>query len=80
MGFKPTGHYRFTFAHAIMEEWMMVVQVNPFHVKSSKELDNNSPSINDRKDPKAILLSEAVVKMNLSLIQAEAMQKGIQES
>jgi transposase len=28
--------------------------VNPFHVKRSKELDDNSPTKNDRKDPKTI--------------------------
>lgn len=34
----------------------MVVQVNPYHVKSSKELDDNSPSKSDRKDPKTIAM------------------------
>jgi transposase len=56
VGFEPTGHYWFTFAQAILEEGMMVVQVNPFHVKSSKELDDNSPSKSDRKDPKTIAM------------------------
>ena len=31
-----------------------VSNVNPFHVKRSKELDDNSPTKNDRKDPKTI--------------------------
>jgi len=56
VGFEPTGHYWFTFAQAILEEGMMVVQVNPYHVKSSKELDDNSPSKSDRKDPKTIAM------------------------
>ncbi len=56
VGFEPTGHYWFTFAQAVLEEGMMVVQVNPFHVKSSKELDDNSPSKSDRKDPKTIAM------------------------
>lgn len=56
VGFEPTGHYWFTFAQAVLEEGMMVVQVNPYHVKSSKELDDNSPSKNDRKDPKTIAM------------------------
>lgn len=56
VGFEPTGHYWFTFAQAVLEERMMVVQVNPFHVKSSKELDDNSPSKSDRKDPKTIAM------------------------
>jgi len=56
VGFEPTGHYWFTFCQAIRQEKMMAVQVNPFHVKSSKELDDNSPSKNDRKDPKTIAM------------------------
>ena len=30
------------------------LHVNPFHVKNAKELDDNDPSKNDRKDPKGI--------------------------
>jgi transposase len=30
--------------------------VNPFHVKRTKELDDNSPTKNDRKDPKTIAM------------------------
>lgn len=56
VGFEPTGHYWFTFAQTVLEEEMMVVQVNPYHVKSSKELDDNSPSKSDRKDPKTIAM------------------------
>jgi len=33
---------------------MKPVHVNPHHVKKSKELDNNNPNKNDRKDPKTI--------------------------
>ena len=33
---------------------MKPVHVNPHHVKKSKELDDNNPSKNDRKDPKTI--------------------------
>jgi transposase len=33
---------------------MKPVHVNPHHVKKSKELDDNNPSKNDRKDPKVI--------------------------
>jgi len=56
VGFEPTGHYWFTFAHAIEEKGMKVVQVNPYHVKSAKELDDNTPSKSDRKDPKTIAM------------------------
>ncbi len=31
-----------------------VVQVNPYAVKQTKELEDNSQDINDRKDPKLI--------------------------
>ncbi len=39
---------------------MKPVHVNPHHVKKSKELDDNNPSKNDRKDPKtaAALVNE----------------------
>ena len=33
---------------------MIPVHVNPHHVKKSKELYDNNPSKNDRKDPKVI--------------------------
>ena len=56
VGFEPTGHYWYTFAQALQEEDYMVVQVNPYHVKNAKELDDNSPSKNDHKDPKTIAM------------------------
>ena len=34
---------------------MKPVHVNPHHVKKSKELDDNNPNKNDRKDPKTIV-------------------------
>lgn len=33
---------------------MKPVHVNPHHVHKSKELDDNNPSKDDRKDPKTI--------------------------
>ena len=33
-----------------------MVQENPYHVKKAKELDDNSPSKSDRKDPKTIAM------------------------
>ena len=56
VGIEPTGHYWFTFAQAVIEESVMLVQVNPFHVKNTKELDDNTPSKSDRKDPKTIAM------------------------
>jgi len=54
VGIEPTGHYWYTFAKAVVDEGMTVVQVNPFHVKRTSELDDNTPSKSDRKDPKTI--------------------------
>lgn len=52
---EPTGHYWFNIAwHFKHDDGVKVVLVNPFHVKRSKELDDNSPTKNDRKDPKTI--------------------------
>lgn len=56
VGMEPTGHYWFTFANDIDKRGMKVVQVNPYHVKRCKELDDNTPSKSDRKDPKTIAM------------------------
>jgi transposase len=54
VGMEPTGHYWLNLGHFLKDEGMRLVLVNPFHVKRSKELDDNSPTKNDRKDPKTI--------------------------
>lgn len=54
LGAEPTGHYWFGFADFAKSNGMTLVLVNPYHVKQSKELDDNSPTKNDRKDPKTI--------------------------
>jgi len=54
VGMEPTGHYWLNLGHYLKDEGMRLVLVNPFHVKRSKELDDNSPTKNDRKDPKTI--------------------------
>jgi transposase len=56
VGMEPTGHYWFTFAQHLKEHRTKIVLVNPFHVKRSKELDDNNPTKNDRKDPKTIAM------------------------
>jgi len=60
VGCEPTGHYWFNFARYVKQNGMTLVLVNPYHVKQTKELDDNSPTKNDRKDPKTIakLVSE----------------------
>jgi len=56
VGMEPTGHYWFTFAQYLEENNIKIVLVNPYHVKTTKELDDNSPTKNDRKDPKTIAM------------------------
>ena len=53
-GMEPTGHYWFCLGSYLTKNKMEPVMVNPHHVKKSKELDDNSPTKNDRKDPKVI--------------------------
>ena len=53
-GMEPTGHYWFNLGKYLQDNGMRPVHVNPHHVKKSKELDDNNPSKNDRKDPKTI--------------------------
>ena len=54
VGFEPTGHYWFTLGDYLKKQGHKLAMVNPFHVKRTKELDDNSPTKNDRKDPKTI--------------------------
>ena len=56
VGMEPTGHYWFNLAQYLKDNDMKVVLVNPFHVNRSKELDDNNPTKNDRKDPKTIAM------------------------
>lgn len=53
-GMEPTGHYWLNLGVYLQEQGMKPVHVNPHHVKKSKELDDNNPNKNDRKDPKTI--------------------------
>ena len=54
LGLEPTGHYWFTLAAWMLVNGVSVVQVNPYAVKQTKELEDNSQDKNDRKDPKLI--------------------------
>ena len=51
---EPTGHYWLNLGAYLQGQGMRPVHVNPHHVKKSKELDDNNPNKNDRKDPKTI--------------------------
>ena len=53
-GMEPTGHHWFNLGKFLQDNGMRPVLVNPHHVKKSKELDDNNPTKNDRKDPKVI--------------------------
>lgn len=47
---EPSGHYWKPLASYLLRIGIPVVMVNPYHVKQQKELDDNSPTKNDRKD------------------------------
>ncbi|WP_067620553.1 IS110 family transposase [Alicyclobacillus acidiphilus] len=55
-GVEPTGHYWMNLAQFLRREGIQVVLVNPLHVKKTKELEDNSPTKNDRKDARVISL------------------------
>src|SRR5574344_1057271 len=54
LGLEPTGHYWFALATWMISNGISVVQVNPYAVKQSKEIEDNSQRKDDRKDPKLI--------------------------
>ncbi len=54
LGLEPTGHYWFCLATWMVQKGITVVQVNPYAVKSSKEIEDNSQLKDDCKDPKII--------------------------
>ena len=54
MGLEPTGHYWLDLATWMVSNGITVVQVNPYAVKQTKEIEDNSQAKNDEKDPKTI--------------------------
>jgi len=50
IGMEPTGHYWKALANYLIKAGYRVVGVNPYHTKKAKELDDNSPTKNDKKD------------------------------
>ncbi|HET7626930.1 MAG TPA: IS110 family transposase [Bacillales bacterium] len=50
VGIEPTGHYWLNLAYFLEDMGIPLVMTNPMHVKRSKELDDNLPTKNDRKD------------------------------
>jgi transposase len=51
---EPAGHYWFALGEFLKDNGMKPVHLNPYHVKKSKELDDNNPNKNDCTDPKTI--------------------------
>jgi len=58
IGMEPSGHYWEPLAYFLKDYPMVQVLVNPYHVKKSKEFEDNSPGKNDKKD--AILIAKLV--------------------
>ena len=54
LGLEPTGHYWFCLATWMISNGISVAQVNPYAVKQTKEVEDNSQLKDDRKDPKLI--------------------------
>ena len=54
LALEPTGHYWFCFATWCTSHGITVVQVNPYAVKATKEIQDNSQLKSDRKDPGVI--------------------------
>lgn len=54
-GIEPTSHYWFALEKFLQDNGIRPVNVNTYHVKKLKELDDNNPNKNDRKDLKTII-------------------------
>lgn len=54
VAFEPTGHYWMNLARFLEQRDIPYVYVNPFHVKRTKELQDNIQSKNDSKDARLI--------------------------
>ena len=54
LGLEPTGHYWFCLTAWMISNGISVVQVNPYAVKQTKEVEDNSQLKDDTKDPKLI--------------------------
>ena len=56
VGFEPTGHYWFNLGDHLQVCGHKLAIVNTNHVKWARELDDNTPSKSDLKDPKTIAM------------------------
>lgn len=51
IGLEPSGHYWKATAHYLSAQGYKLALVNPYHIKKTKEIDDNCQTKNDRKDP-----------------------------
>lgn len=58
IGLEPSGHYWKAAAHHLSSQGYKLALVNPYHIKKTKEIDDNCQTKNDRKDP--ILIAKLV--------------------
>jgi transposase len=56
VGFEPTAHYWFNLGDHLKARGHRLAILNPYHVKCARELDDNTPSKSDQKDPKTIAM------------------------
>ena len=61
LGLEPTGHYRFCLATWMISNGVSVVQVNPYAVKQTKEVEDNSQLKDDASKMGKILEQTAFV-------------------
>ncbi|KYH27997.1 transposase IS116/IS110/IS902 family protein [Clostridium tepidiprofundi DSM 19306] len=54
VGMEPTSHYWKNIAYYLKNKGIDICLVNPYHVNKMKELEDNSPTKNDKKDAKII--------------------------
>ncbi|MCY0895632.1 MAG: transposase [Alicyclobacillaceae bacterium] len=73
-GVEPTGHYWMNLDQFLRHEGIQVLLVNPLHVKRTKELEDNSPTKNDRKDARviALLVMEAEGVQQIDIVDGDA--------
>jgi transposase len=54
MAYEPTGPYSYCLSQMLLRSEFRTVLVNPYHVKRTKEVRDNSPQKSDMKDPGVI--------------------------
>ncbi|WP_428817911.1 IS110 family transposase [Clostridium butyricum] len=54
VGMEPTGHYWKNIAYYLKNRGISLCLANPYHVNKTKELEDNSPTKNDKEDARVI--------------------------